>query len=438
MTLDQQSPVRRPIQKRPSWSAIAAFGLLWFLAQHNLGYVAPDSLSAVGLDGGGGNVRRQITITILGFLGGLLFVSARGWRMRWYAPLFLATASFAGWLALSIGWSPQSALAFRRFLILIFLFIAAYGLNARWQREALLPFIVFASAVQLAAGAISEVLVGAFSPGDPLYRFSGHLHPNGQGQLCGVLLVTSIASLLSNRRFKPLYLFTTTFAFIFLLLTKSLTSMVGFLIAITGFTFLRFSTGKRIRFAYLGVMMLLIILLLFSGGGFALDPIASATGRSTQSMATLTGRLPLWEICLEHVRERPIAGLGYVGFWTADRNEEIRSLFYWTAGTAHSAYIDIWLQLGIVGLVLHTTVMLLVLRRASVLHGATRKPEYAAAAGLSVQYLVYGALESTSLIKFSAILFPSYLLFLMVALSSGSQFRRTRGGGGPGGSSLGR
>ncbi len=88
-------------------------------------------------------------------------------------------------------------------------------------------------------------------------------------------------------------------------------------------------------------------------------------------------------------------------------------------GSAHSTYIDLWLALGIVGLVLHTfyPACFSCLSRRQNLSRDEKRPEFAAAAPGSVQYLVFGGLESTSLIRFSSILFFSYCLFLMVALA---------------------
>ena len=197
--------------------------------------------------------------------------------------------------------------------------------------------------------------------------------------------------------------------------------MAGFLAGITAYSFLRFSASRRLRFAYLGVMVLLTAGLLISAYGFSLDPLARTTARDPEKMVTLTGRTPLWANCMEYVAERPGIGYGFEGFWTLDRRLDVVEGTGWWAAQAHSAYIDLLLALGIVGLALHTFTLLLVLRRAAVVHRVTREPEYAAAAALSAQYLVFGALETTMLIRFSSILFFTYCLFLMVAFAGTSQ-----------------
>jgi O-antigen ligase len=355
-------------------------------------------------------------------IGALMFVTARGWRFRWYLPLFVALVSLVVWIAVSIQWTGNPSVATRRLVIFILILIAAYGLVVKWPRGALLPFIVFASGLLLTLGLLSAMQFGAFAPFTSGYRFSGTLHPNGQGQLCATLALTSIAAFTSVRRNKLVFGVAALYGVTFLLLTKSLTSLAGFLAAITVFTYLRFSSGRRIRFVYLGVMVVLIGGLMLSAEGFSLDPIARATGRRADKMVTLTGRLPLWKECVEYISERPFIGYGFEGFWTPERAENIELDIRWRAGAAaggaHSAYIDLWLALGIVGLFFHTAFLLLVLRRAAVIHRVTQAPEFAAAAGLSAQFLVFGALESTMIIRFSAIQLFAHTLFLMVALAA--------------------
>ncbi len=335
--------------------------------------------------------------------------------------------------SLSVQWSNNPSLAFRRLIILFLMFAAAYGTTVKWPGHVLLHLIVFSAGIQLTVGFLSEVAHGSFTPFNSWYRFSGNLGPNGEGQLCAVFALTSIAAIHSADRYKFLFRFGALYGITFLLLTQSLTSLAGFLAGITVYLFFRFSTGGRLRFVYLGVMVALIIGLLGLAYGFSIDPVAKASGRDPEGMTELTGRIPLWVECMSYIKERPLLGYGYEGVWRPDNTGDIEAATGWLAGSAHSTYIDLWLALGIVGLVLHTSILLLLLRRAAKIYRATKAPEFAAAAALSVQYLVFGGLESTSLIRFSSILFFSYCLFLMVALAdiSGSipihrKRRRTR------------
>ena len=90
------------------------------------------------------------------------------------------------------------------------------------------------------------------------------------------------------------------------------------------------------------------------GGGMALwflrDTIFSALGRSSD----LTGRETIWAAVLERANERPVVGWGFstpwapwdpaFDGWIIDHGQSVMQ--------AHNAWIDVYLQLGIIGLVL--------------------------------------------------------------------------------------
>lgn len=67
---------------------------------------------------------------------------------------------------------------------------------------------------------------------------------------------------------------------------------------------------------------------------------------------TLTGRTDLWRDLIALGMQRPIFGAGYGGFWTPSVNQYVGEAHPWDPGQAHNGYIEIFLHLGVVGLVL--------------------------------------------------------------------------------------
>lgn len=67
---------------------------------------------------------------------------------------------------------------------------------------------------------------------------------------------------------------------------------------------------------------------------------------------TLTGRTLLWDEILQRASEHAIFGGGYGSFWIGDLGNDLWNLFPWHPGQAHNGYIDIYIDLGIVGLIL--------------------------------------------------------------------------------------
>ncbi|HEU0015736.1 MAG TPA: O-antigen ligase, partial [Longimicrobium sp.] len=67
---------------------------------------------------------------------------------------------------------------------------------------------------------------------------------------------------------------------------------------------------------------------------------------------SLTGRTPIWNSLLESIRERPLLGYGYNGFWLGERGpaEETIRTIGWETPSAHNGFLEVALQLGVVGL----------------------------------------------------------------------------------------
>ncbi len=94
-------------------------------------------------------------------------------------------------------------------------------------------------------------------------------------------------------------------------------------------------------------------LLLDSGGG-----LVAAVGRDT----TLTGRTQLWNQLLSMIVD-PLFGTGFESFWLGARVETIWRLYWWRPNQAHNGYIEIFLNLGAIGLALLGGLIFLSYRR---------------------------------------------------------------------------
>lgn len=90
----------------------------------------------------------------------------------------------------------------------------------------------------------------------------------------------------------------------------------------------------------LGVFGVGIAITLFGGGGFG--ALTGILGRDT----TFTGRTEIWSDLMPSFRRYPLVGVGFGGFWT----EEKRDLYQVTE--AHSGYLQVLLEMGVIGLVL--------------------------------------------------------------------------------------
>jgi exopolysaccharide production protein ExoQ len=88
-------------------------------------------------------------------------------------------------------------------------------------------------------------------------------------------------------------------------------------------------------------------LLVLVPGWVMFDAFTEAFGRDT----TLTGRTELWQGLLRLAVD-PVLGAGFESFWLGDRIERLWNLYWWRPNQAHNGYLDIYLNLGVIGVIL--------------------------------------------------------------------------------------
>lgn len=67
---------------------------------------------------------------------------------------------------------------------------------------------------------------------------------------------------------------------------------------------------------------------------------------------TLTGRTTVWMAVSKRIAERPLLGYGYSGFWERGSaiSEALRAAVGWDTPHSHNGFLDMWLDLGLLGL----------------------------------------------------------------------------------------
>jgi exopolysaccharide production protein ExoQ len=88
------------------------------------------------------------------------------------------------------------------------------------------------------------------------------------------------------------------------------------------------------------------------GGLSILSAVLAATGRDL----TFSGRTTIWRYLLEAISMQPVLGYGYDAFWQSGQGFHVfmavRSTMRFMGSYAHNGYLDVALQLGLLGLVL--------------------------------------------------------------------------------------
>ncbi|HEV2247460.1 MAG TPA: O-antigen ligase family protein [Terriglobia bacterium] len=86
--------------------------------------------------------------------------------------------------------------------------------------------------------------------------------------------------------------------------------------------------------------------------------IIHAFGRNS----TLSGRTDLWK-ALTAMDTHPWLGAGFESFWLGNRLEDLWSIFPWQPNEAHNGYLEVYLNLGWVGVILLINLLVMGYRR---------------------------------------------------------------------------
>ncbi len=167
-------------------------------------------------------------------------------------------------------------------------------------------------------------------------------HPNNLAAIMSIGLLCSVG--LQTQTIKGLVALRLAQALISisLLMAQSITTLVTTLVALGLYALLACNSYKR------GAQQLLILCIVvvcsLIGWGNLKSSLFNITGRDE----SLSGRDEVWKIVLNEGFKRPIFGSGYGAFWTEGKGREL--VHTWNPRQSHNAYLDLWLDLGVVGL----------------------------------------------------------------------------------------
>lgn len=103
----------------------------------------------------------------------------------------------------------------------------------------------------------------------------------------------------------------------------------------------------------IAIPLYIIILMLSSVAGILLNNYWSAAMGAIDKDPGLNGRVDIWTLALPYIRQRPWLGWGFHGFWRMWKGEEhakiLRTIATWEPPDGHQGFMDLVIELGIVG-----------------------------------------------------------------------------------------
>ncbi|MFM7423532.1 MAG: O-antigen ligase family protein [Elainella sp.] len=311
-----------------------------------------------------------------GLVGILLLLNLKSWKRLLYVatcdlPLLLliglALASFF-WSAAPDFTADEVKALLRASVVGVYL---AFRFTPKQQMQ-LFVWTVGISALLSTAFALAMPAYGIHLSGEHAGLWKGiYTHKQYLGRLMTVGLVPFLLCGLEQPKHRVFYFSGAALVLALIVLSGSRTSL-----SLLTVSLLLLPLYQMVRQAYRTRAMLLSLSIVLVGALIMLVTanietiIVDVMGKSLD----LNSRGPIWTYAIEKGLERPWLGYGYAGFWTSSEADMIYNNT-WAGGImregsrfhAHNGFIDTFLQIGLVGLVICMLTFLRSIRDAAVL-----------------------------------------------------------------------
>jgi len=308
-------------------------------------------------------------------------------------PLLVALLALA---LLSTLWSVEPGVTLRRAVAFTGYALLGAVMGLRWSGRELLERLLWLTFFVLAASLLFQLALPRLATmSDGSWR-GAFAHKNVLGQICAFSVLVLLLAWRQRLAARPLLAAALVLALLFLLFARSATSLVVTLAVAAGFLL----TGRGampplakaaiVAFAAAGLALAVLWVVLVP------EAVVELLGRDL----TLTGRLPLWELILTRIAERPWLGYGFHALFTVPAFADYVLLTLgWNAPNAHSGYLEVALGLGWIGLGLTLALLAQAGLRALRALGSTDPPAGEAALLFLAAYLARNLVESELLLQ---------------------------------------
>jgi exopolysaccharide production protein ExoQ len=289
-------------------------------------------------------------------------------RRSW---IFLAPIGIA---IVSLVWSDDRGLTFLRCVALVGTTLQSYYLAVRFNYKRLLRALGWVGFISMVlsyffALFLPKVGIGTdVFAGDWLGIFP---HKNGLGGNATLWFLVFLV-LSGNDRENPWAArFGAGASLLLVFLSNSASSIVSCVIILAIFL------GRRAfwlpRWALVAIGVGAVGLLNWGLTSESLEAVVNSVGRDP----TLTGRTEIWGLVWIMIMDKPILGYGYGAFW---RGLEGPSEFVWRSFGmplfySHNGFLDVWLDVGVVGLLLFLAGLAICFKKAARMFQASKNAE---------------------------------------------------------------
>lgn len=314
-----------------------------------------------------GNIRFQVVSLSLYAVALLVLLAVRQ-RLPTLLARNWSLLALVGLAVLSAVWSHYPDATFRRAVALVLTLGFALYLVLRYRS---LEFLDLLGVAMVIAAVMSYVFVFVF-PSYAIHSFDQHHgtwrgvfdHKNALGAVMGLGVVVCVTLWRTGGPIRR------PFAAVGIVLCGSLLaqsfSATSWTVTAGALLSMLFLNRLRASPFPLGVRLGIVLALGF-GVVFLLTAHFLVVGLDMLGRdLTFSGRTTIWPLALQAGMEHPILGAGYRAFWTPAGAEFVYARLSWDEqlGNGHNGYLDVWLELGLVGFALFLVMFLTLGRRA--------------------------------------------------------------------------
>jgi hypothetical protein len=339
------------------------------------------------------------------------------WGVAGFFLIFLA--------GVSVFWSDFFLIAAKRYVLLLMIIIVITTIVVIISDSKDVAWIIYNGiAISIIVDLISCISGSGFDTDG--YVRGIHAQKNSMGQIAAIQCLTWFyIKDLKVRRFVSFYIkFIFISSLVLLLLSGSKTSIaLFFIIPLVVFVvnrvcfFMKFDLGSF----YVGIITVLLAInfsILFSYPELYKLMLELLTGD-----ASLTGRGAIWEFVIGEGLNELWLGYGYGSFWGVGESSipfMLGDSFIAKLYQAHNGYIDIWLQLGLVGLFL----IILVNFRCFILIGKIKDGDLVVWFTCLLLFILINNVTESSMFRSSSFL---SVIYILVIVSVGIEAKKNKG-----------
>jgi O-antigen ligase len=328
-----------------------------------------------------------------------IFAAAQGLPLFWLLPLYALASAF---------WSQDAALSLRSGLSLLISTLFAFYLAERFSERQRLELIVLAGACVAAGSLALAVFLPQFGVDHQLHEgaWQGLFTQKNVCAEATLFLLTPALALPPLGRYGQLL--RSAYIGICLLIIAMTQSKTGWAATLLYFAFFyglrllgRFGRKEGLPLAAVAFAMAAAAMAAVASYPAALLSLAARSG-------SLSGRTAIWGAILASVLRRPVGGYGFDAFWSLLHGEAARVFAStgWVVTSAHNGFLNLALELGLVGVALVIVTLLQACRHASAAFRPDHSPYVDWCIGIVFLTVVYNLDERT-------LMAPQYLPWIL-------------------------